>query len=118
MFIVVGQPEMRQEPPFVVPLIDWLHKVCARSKNAFVNNNLMEKTGVNDLVQFVWVKRVDNGQCATPDGGPVVAQRCQIDAGTEVRDLLICHCGPAVTDGHIQTRHPLLVVEDLWPVPY
>src|SRR5438093_13341592 len=64
------------------------------------------------------MERADDSKRATSDGGPVVAQRREIYAGTEVRDLLVCHRGTAVTEGHMQARHPLFLVEDLWPVPY
>src|SRR5262249_20748749 len=59
-----------------------------------------------------------DGKRPLADGGPVGAECSHVDPRTEVRHLVICHTGATIAQRDVQTRHPPLVVEDLWTVAH
>src|SRR5262245_40516778 len=112
---------MPEKPPFVSPLIicPWAWQVCtAWSEHTFFHDDLMQIGGINHLVQLLRVERVNDGKRPLADGSPIGSESRQVDPCTEVRHLVIRHTGATIAQGDVQTRHPPLLVEDLWTVAH
>src|SRR4051794_23144506 len=99
---VVGEPQLCEAPPFgdASPLL--LDPASIRTEGSFLGYTT-DVRRIEHLIQILGAKTADHLECSLPNRRAVGPEPLHIDAGAEVGDLIICHPGADVGEGHVQT---------------